>query len=105
MTPDRIEEARRLAEALTIPMAGKYISTDDIKAGGQMIKDLLEEKPVKRPWINLNPKSLMTGTILCLILGFGIGKIYTWETIITDCKVLGAFRMVNTAFQCKMMVP
>ena len=36
------EEALRLAEALTIPLAGRYISTDDIKKAGQMIKTLLE---------------------------------------------------------------
>lgn len=36
------EEARRLAEALTIPLAGRYISTDDIKKAGQMITTLLE---------------------------------------------------------------
>ena len=105
MTPERMEEAKRIAEALTIPMAGKYISTDDIKAGGQMIKELLENKPVKRPWINLNVKSLMAGTLACLIIGFCLGKIYTWDSIIVDCKILGAFRVSSTAFQCKMLAP
>ena len=36
---------------------------------------------------------------------FMLGKIYTWDAIITDCKVLGTFRIANTAFMCKMMVP
>jgi len=101
-----IEEAQRLAEALTVPMAGKYISTDDIKAGGVMIKKLLESKgTVKRPWINMNPKMVVCGIFLCLSFGFGLGKIYTWDSTITDCKVLGAFRIASTAFQCKMMAP
>jgi hypothetical protein len=101
-----IEEAQRLAEALTIPMAGKYISTDDIKAGGVMIKKLLESKgTVKRPWFNMNAKNLMAGTFICLLVGFGMGKIYTWDSTITDCKVLGAFRIANTAFMCKVMAP
>jgi len=106
MTPERIEEAKRLAEALTIPMAGKYISTDDIKGGGNMIKELLESKgEVKRPWINMSPKKLMAGTFACIFLGFVAGKIYTWDSMIVDCKVLGAFRIANTAFHCKMMAP
>lgn len=40
-----------------------------------------------------------------LTLGFCIGKLYTWDAIISDCKVIGAFRIASTAFQCKMMVP
>lgn len=105
MTPERMEEAKRLAEALTIPMAGKYISTDDIKAGGKMITELLESKDIKRPWINMNPKRMLAGTFICLVIGFGFGKVYTWDSIIIDCKVLGAFRISSTAFQCKMMAP
>ena len=105
MTPERMEEAKRLAEALTIPMAGKYVSTDDIKAGGKMITELLESKDVKRPWINMNPKRMLAGTFICLVIGFGFGKVYTWDSIIIDCKVLGAFRISSTAFQCKMMAP
>ena len=100
-----IEEAQRLAEALTIPMAGKYVSTDDIKQGGEMIKTLLATKDIKRPWINMSGRSLMAGTFACIFFGFIAGKIYTWDTTITDCKVLGAFRIANTAFHCKMMAP
>ena len=43
--------------------------------------------------------------IVALTVGFGLGKLYTWDTIISDCKVIGAFRIANTAFHCKMMVP
>jgi hypothetical protein len=42
---------------------------------------------------------------VALIVGFAMGKIYTWDTIITDCKVLGTFRIANTAFHCKMLAP
>lgn len=43
--------------------------------------------------------------MVAILVGFCLGKIYTWDTLITDCKVLGVFRIANTAFQCKMMVP
>ncbi len=105
MDTKEFEEARRLAEALTVPMAGKYISTDDIKAGGAMITKLLESKTVKRPLINANSKSLITGAIVCILIGFLAGKVYTWDSIIVDCKVLGAFRVANTPFHCKMLAP
>jgi hypothetical protein len=39
------------------------------------------------------------------VIGFGFGKLYTWDTTITDCKVLGTFRIANTAFVCKMLAP
>ena len=106
MTPEKIEEAKRLVEALTVPLAGKYIATDDIKKGGQMIQELLDFKgEVKRPWINMSPRKIMAGTFACIFLGFIAGKVYTWDATITDCKVLGAFRIANTAFACKMMAP
>ncbi len=104
MTPEKIEEAKRLADALTIPLNGKYVSTDDIKKGGEMIKQLMESKD-RRPWFNAGAKSLLGGVILCLVVGFVAGKVYTWDSIIVDCKVLGAFRIANTAFHCKMLTP
>ena len=58
---------------------------------------------MKQTWEEI--KKYAAVWIVAIIVGFLIGKIYTWETIISDCKVLGSFRMVNTAFQCKMMVP
>ena len=60
-------------------------------------------KDIKFWWTEAK-KQLMWMTI-AMVVGFGLGKIYTWDTLITDCKVLGVFRIANTAFQCKMMVP
>ena len=42
---------------------------------------------------------------VALVFGFGLGKLYTWDDIINDCKVVGAFRIAKTAVQCKVMVP
>lgn len=36
-------EAERLADALEIPIAGKYVSTDDIKKASIVIRQLLKE--------------------------------------------------------------
>ena len=60
-------------------------------------------KDIKFWWTEAK-KQLMWMTV-AMVVGFGLGKIYTWDTLITDCKVLGVFRIANTAFQCKMMVP
>ena len=60
-------------------------------------------KDIKFWWTEAK-KQLMWMTI-AMVVGFGLGKIYTWDALITDCKVLGVFRIANTAFQCKMMVP
>jgi len=60
-------------------------------------------KEVKSWWIEA--KRQMVWMLIALVVGFGLGKIYTWDTTITDCKVLGVFRIANTAFHCKMMVP
>jgi hypothetical protein len=43
--------------------------------------------------------------LFALVFGFGLGKIYTWDSIATDCKVLGMFRIAYTPFHCKMMTP
>jgi hypothetical protein len=50
-------------------------------------------------------KKQATWMLIALVVGFGLGKIYTWDTVITDCKVLGTFRIANTAFHCKMLTP
>ena len=50
-------------------------------------------------------KKQLAWLTVAMIIGFCIGKLYTWDTIITDCKVLGTFRISNTAFHCKMLVP
>lgn len=57
-----------------------------------------------KSWWDEAKKQLLWVTV-ALLVGFVMGKIYTWDTTITDCKVLGVFRIANTAFQCKMMVP
>lgn len=58
---------------------------------------------MKELWEDIKKKFL--GVVVAVLIGFCMGKIYTWDTIITDCKVLGTFRISNTAFACKMMVP
>ena len=58
---------------------------------------------MKELFADLKKKSL--GIAVAIIIGFCLGKIYTWDTIITDCKVLGSFRIANTAFYCKLMAP
>lgn len=50
-------------------------------------------------------KKQLAWLTVAMVVGFCIGKIYTWDTLITDCKVLGTFRIANTAFACKMLVP
>ena len=52
-----------------------------------------------------NAKKQLVWMCVAFLFGFGLGKVYTWDTLITDCKVLGVFRIANTAFHCKMMVP
>ena len=58
---------------------------------------------IKEVWADM--KRYATVWVVAVIVGFCIGKLYTWDTIITDCKVLGVFRIANTAFNCKMMAP
>jgi hypothetical protein len=58
---------------------------------------------MKRHWIRF--KSQFWALLLVLLMGFLLGKVYTWEAIINDCKVLNGFRIAKTAFTCKMMVP
>lgn len=58
---------------------------------------------MKELWADVKKKSLSFA--VAVFVGFVLGKIYTWDTIITDCKVLGTFRIANTAFYCKMMAP
>lgn len=58
---------------------------------------------MKELWIEA--KRQFAWLFLAALFGFVVGKIYTWDTLITDCKVLGTFRIANTAFHCKMLVP
>jgi hypothetical protein len=58
---------------------------------------------VKEVWADM--KKYAAVWIVAVIVGFTMGKIYTWDSIISDCKVLGTFRIANTPFHCKMMAP
>ncbi len=58
---------------------------------------------MKEIWLDFKRK-FIPYTIM-LTIGFGLGKVYTWDAIITDCKVLGAFRIAKTVTQCKVMAP
>ena len=105
MTPEQRQEAERLVEALTLPMAGKYIATDDIKKAGFMIKDLLEDKPKANvidkynrivDWLADWFKTLLAG----FVIGLVVAQFYAYDSIIKDCKVMGVFRIANHPFSC-----
>lgn len=57
-------------------------------------------KEVKGLWSDM--KKQLGWMTIALVAGFVLGKIYTWDTIITDCKVLGMFRIHNTPFNCRI---
>lgn len=58
---------------------------------------------LKEFWIEA--KKQFVWMLVAAVFGFGLGKLYTWDDIINDCKVVGAFRIAKTAVQCKVMVP
>ena len=39
---------------------------------------------------------------VAVVIGFVIGKVTTWDTIITDCKVLGMTRYGNVPMGCRV---
>jgi hypothetical protein len=39
---------------------------------------------------------------MVLVVGFALGKISTWDSIITDCKVLGMTRYWNVPIGCRV---
>jgi hypothetical protein len=43
--------------------------------------------------------------LFLLTFGFGLGKLYTYDSIVLDCRVLGMFRFADHAFYCKVMTP
>ena len=43
--------------------------------------------------------------ITTIIFGFCLGKLYTYDSIALDCKILGTFRYANVAFHCKVVAP
>jgi hypothetical protein len=54
-------------------------------------------------WVEAKKQAMWMA--IALMFGFGLGKVYTWDAIATDCKVLGSFRIAYTPFHCKMMTP
>ena len=55
---------------------------------------------MKEFWLELK-KSVWVSIVL-IVIGFCGGKIYTYDSIIADCKIVGAFRVLNTAFACRI---
>ena len=43
--------------------------------------------------------------VFLIIFGFGLGKLYTYDSLVLDCRVLGMFRFADHAFYCKVMTP
>lgn len=40
--------------------------------------------------------------LFMIIFGFGLGKLFTYNSIVIDCKVLSMFRVGDIAFDCRM---
>ena len=57
-------------------------------------------KEVKSWWIEA--KRQMVWMLIALVVGFGLGKLYTWDAVITDCKVLGMTRFGMTPMGCRV---
>ena len=55
---------------------------------------------VKEVWNDM--KRYATIWIIAVIVGFVMGKIYTWDAVITDCKVLGMTRFGMTPMGCRV---
>ena len=55
---------------------------------------------LKSAWADV--KKTVVVWLIALIIGFGLGKIYTIEGIITDCKVLGMTRFGTVPMGCRV---
>ena len=55
---------------------------------------------MKDLWTDI--KVYMGVFIGAVVIGFCIGKLYTWNDIITDCKVLGMTRYGNLPVGCRV---
>lgn len=44
---------------------------------------------------------VIVSTILCVLLGMGLGANRTGQMISKDCQVSGVFRVGNTAYKCE----
>jgi hypothetical protein len=50
-------------------------------------------------------KKMFWPLMFVLIIGFSLGKVYTYASISMDCKVLGMFRITDTAYGCRVSAP
>ena len=55
---------------------------------------------LKTAWSEV--KKTVTVWLIALVIGFGLGKVYTIDSIITDCKVLGMTRFGNVPMGCRI---
>jgi hypothetical protein len=58
----------------------------------------------KKDWWT-NVKNNAWVWVFLVVFGFGLGKLYTLDSIALDCKILGMFRFADVAFHCKAMTP
>ena len=49
-----------------------------------------------------NAKKNAITWFVMLLIGFGIGKLFTYDNIIADCEVLGMFRIGEYGAQCRI---
>ena len=57
-------------------------------------------KETKSAWAYA--KKQMVWLLVALCIGFVMGKVYTWDAVITDCKVLGMTRFGMTPMGCRV---
>lgn len=51
--------------------------------------------------LDLAKKNFITWLVMFAV-GFGIGKVITYDNIIADCEVLGMFRVGDYGAQCRI---
>jgi hypothetical protein len=49
-----------------------------------------------------NAKKNAIAWVVMITIGFGIGKLFTYNDIIADCEVLGMFRIGEYGAQCRI---
>ena len=47
-------------------------------------------------------KKQVLALFLAALFGYSVGKVYTWDAIITDCKVLGMTRYGQLPIGCRV---
>ena len=55
---------------------------------------------MKELWVNI--KKHTAWCIIVLLAGFILGKVVTWDAIITDCKVIGMTRYGHVPMGCRV---